>query len=119
LNLHRRPRGCPGAMLQQISYFGIILFSVSLSCRSSIRRPALSSLFPDLYEECLARLVEARKHAGVTQMKLAERLQRPQSFVAKYEGRERRLDVAEYLMIARALSADPYKLLRRVEKAKG
>jgi len=40
---------------------------------------------------------------------------RPQSFVAKYEGRERRLDVAEYLRIARELGADPYKLLRDAE----
>jgi transcriptional regulator with XRE-family HTH domain len=47
-------------------------------------------------------LVEARKQAGVTQTELAGQLHRPQSFVAKYEGRERRLDVAEYLMIARA-----------------
>jgi transcriptional regulator with XRE-family HTH domain len=76
----------------------------------------LSSLFPHLYEECLTGLVEARKQAGVTQTELAAQLQRPQSFVAKYEGRERRLDVAEYLMIARALGADPYKLLRVAEK---
>lgn len=76
----------------------------------------MSSLFPDLYEECLARLVDARKQAGITQTELAAQLRRPQSFVAKYEGRERRLDVAEYLMIARALGADPYKLLRVAEK---
>ncbi len=73
-------------------------------------------LFPDLYEECLNGLVEARKQAGVTQTELAAQLQRAQSFVAKYEGRERRLDVAEYLMIARALDADPYKLLRVAER---
>jgi DNA-binding XRE family transcriptional regulator len=62
----------------------------------------------------LNRLVEARKQAGVTQTELAARLQRPQSFVAK--GRERHLDVAEYLMIARALGADQYKLLRVAER---
>jgi ribosome-binding protein aMBF1 (putative translation factor) len=103
-------------MLAEISCFGIILFSVSLSRRSSTRRHPLSSLFPDLYEECLTRLVEARKQAEVTQTELAAQLQRPQSFVAKYEGRERRLDVAEYLMIARALGADPYKVLRVAER---
>jgi transcriptional regulator with XRE-family HTH domain len=64
----------------------------------------------------LTRLVEARKQAGVTQTELAARLQRPQLFVAKYEGRERHLDVAEYLMIARALGADQYKLLRVAER---
>lgn len=77
----------------------------------------MSSLFPDLYDQALELLVEARKKAGVTQTDLAAKLGRPQSFVAKYEGRERRLDVAEYLRIGRELGADPCKLLRAAEKA--
>ena len=77
----------------------------------------MSSLFPDLYDHALEQLVEARKKAGITQADLALKLERPQSFVAKYEGRERRLDVAEYLYIARELGADPYKLLRVADKA--
>lgn len=76
----------------------------------------MSSLFPDLYERCLAGLVEARKQAGVTQTELAAQLRRPQSFVAKYEGRERRLDVGEYIMIARAIGTDPHKLLRSADR---
>jgi transcriptional regulator with XRE-family HTH domain len=76
----------------------------------------LSSLFPELYNRALDGLIQARKKARVTQTELAGRLARPQSFVAKYEGRERRLDVAEYLSIARELGADPYKLLRGAEK---
>lgn len=52
----------------------------------------------------------------MTQADLASQLRRPQSFVAKYEGRERRLDAAEFVMIAKALGADPYKLLRAAEK---
>ena len=55
----------------------------------------------------------------MTQADLADRLGRPQSFVAKYEGRERRLDVAEYLSIARELGVDPYKLLKGAEKDAG
>ncbi|WP_318528217.1 hypothetical protein [Mesorhizobium sp. J8] len=38
-------------------------------------------------------------------------LGRPQSFVAKYEGGERRLDVIEFLDVAAALDADPCKIL--------
>jgi transcriptional regulator with XRE-family HTH domain len=78
----------------------------------------VNSLFPDLYDRTLARLVEARKKAGITQTQLAVKLGRPQSFVAKYEGRERRLDVAEYIAIARALGADPFKMLRTAERAR-
>jgi transcriptional regulator with XRE-family HTH domain len=66
------------------------------------------------------RLVEilaaARKRAGLTQRHVAEALGRPQSFVAKYEGGERRLDVVEFVAVARALGADPLKLLRTLLK---
>jgi transcriptional regulator with XRE-family HTH domain len=56
-------------------------------------------------------MVEARKAAGLTQHALALRLKKPQSFVAKYEGGERRLDVVEFVTIARALGADQLKLM--------
>lgn len=56
-------------------------------------------------------MVGARKAAGLTQHALALRLKKPQSFVAKYEGGERRLDVVEFIGIARALGADPLKLM--------
>src|SRR3954469_21506581 len=56
-------------------------------------------------------MVGARKAAGLTQRALAVRLKKPQSFVAKYEGGERRLDVVEFIRISRALEADPLKLM--------
>ncbi len=56
-------------------------------------------------------MVGARKAAGLTQHALARRLKKPQSFVAKYEGGERRLDVVEFITIARALDVDPLKLM--------
>ena len=52
-----------------------------------------------------------RKAAALTQQALALRLKKPQSFVAKYEGGERRLDVVEFITISRALGADPLKLM--------
>lgn len=65
---------------------------------------------PDQGAFC-ALMVGARKAAGLTQQALAFRLKKPQSFVAKYEGGERRLDVVEFVAISRALGADPLKLL--------
>jgi transcriptional regulator with XRE-family HTH domain len=53
-----------------------------------------------------------RHAAGVRQQKLAAKLGRPQSFIAKYEGGERRIDVIEFIAIARALDADPVNLFR-------
>ena len=46
-------------------------------------------------------MIRARKTAGLTQHQLAKRLRRPQSFVAKYEGGERRIDVVEFVTIWR------------------
>ena len=57
-------------------------------------------------------MIEARKGADLTQEKLAKRLKRPQSFIAKYEGGERRLDVVEFVAVAKAISADPMAILR-------
>jgi transcriptional regulator with XRE-family HTH domain len=57
-------------------------------------------------------LIAARKKAKLTQAEVAESLGRPQSFVAKYEGGERRLDVIEFMQVARAVGADPARLLR-------
>lgn len=47
------------------------------------------------YQAFLLRLRQARLAAGLTQQAVAARLQRPQSFVAKSEGGDRRVDVIE------------------------
>ena len=54
------------------------------------------------YERFRERLVEARRRAGLTQREAAERLGRSQSFVAKSENGERRVDVVELAAYARA-----------------
>lgn len=70
-----------------------------------------------LYAAALDALVESRKAAGLTQQQLAGRLQKPQSFVSKYEHGERRLDIAEFLDIANAVGADPCRLIRQLISA--
>ena len=59
-----------------------------------------------------ALLSDTRKKAGFTQQQLAEMLGRPQSFVAKYELGERRLDVIEFLKIVKIIGADPIKTIQ-------
>jgi transcriptional regulator with XRE-family HTH domain len=49
-------------------------------------------------------------------MQLAERLKRPQSFVSKYENGERRLDLVEFLEIAKSLNIDAHKFIKELEK---
>jgi len=64
------------------------------------------------YARLVELLVAVRQEAGVRQHALAKKLGRPQSFIAKYEGGERRIDVIEFIAIAQALGADPLKLFR-------
>lgn len=70
---------------------------------------------PDLpeidYEKLTQTLVRTRKQAGLTQQQVADRLGKPQSWVAKVEGGERRLDVIEFIHLARAMDADPLEVL--------
>ena len=75
----------------------------------------MKSIFTDEYEVFLQRLVAARREAGLTQQDLATRINRPQSFVSKYERGERRLDVLEFVMMCHAVSVDPCSIIREVE----
>lgn len=51
------------------------------------------------------------------QVELAQKLNKPQSFVSKFECGERRLDVIEFLTIMEALGEDPLVLLAETSKA--
>lgn len=55
----------------------------------------MSTIHDPRYEQLVAALVNARTERNITQVMLAERLGQHQSYVAKVEGLERRLDVIE------------------------
>jgi transcriptional regulator with XRE-family HTH domain len=68
----------------------------------------------DRYRALIARLVETRKQQGLSQQQLADLLGRHQQFVSRYELGERRLDVVEFVDVARALEVDATSLIRTV-----
>lgn len=70
------------------------------------------SVFTAAYASLVEVLVEARRAQGLTQAVLAARLGKPQSFVAKIEGRERRIDVVEFCALAKAMGLEPERLLQ-------
>lgn len=74
----------------------------------------MKSLRSTDHKNLIALLVAAREKAGLTQQQLADRLGKPQSFVAKYEGGERRIDVIEFVAIAQALEFDPARAVREI-----
>lgn len=66
--------------------------------------------------EFRAAIKKARKEAGLTQASLAARLGRPQSFVSKYESGERRLDVLEFIEVARSVGFNPACFIADLER---
>jgi transcriptional regulator with XRE-family HTH domain len=75
------------------------------------------SLRSPLHRQLQDLLTKLRKSKNLTQADLAARLGRPQPFVGKYEGGERRLDVVEFVEVAYALENDPSQLLAKLIRA--
>ena len=109
----------PPVVFPKVSSFGIIRVWITFPGLMAKKVRCLTkSLHSPQHEAFCDLLIVARRKAGLTQQVVAKRLRRPQSFVAKYEGGERRLDVLEFIEIARAVEIDPVKILRSVLKNK-
>lgn len=66
------------------------------------------------YQRLVELLVETRRAAELTQQQVADRLGKPQSYVAKVEGAERRIDVLEFAALVKAMGNNPTVLLDRL-----
>lgn len=75
-----------------------------------------SDYLVQVYRRLREILVAIRRRRGWKQRDLASRLGVSQSFVAKYENGFRRLDVGDFLWIARTLEVDPKRIIRRIER---
>ncbi|MBO6895669.1 MAG: helix-turn-helix transcriptional regulator [Roseibium sp.] len=62
-------------------------------------------------------LVDARDRAGLSQEDVAARLKCHQSLVARIESGQRRIDVVEVIVLARAIGFDTTEILAIVEAA--
>ncbi|WP_145519858.1 helix-turn-helix domain-containing protein [Yersinia mollaretii] len=72
------------------------------------------SIYSDEYQSVIKALRKQRIAKGITQESLATALGRPQSFVAKVENGERRLDVVEFVHIARLLGIQVEEVLGKI-----
>jgi transcriptional regulator with XRE-family HTH domain len=59
-------------------------------------------------------LAAARRKVNMTQVELARRLGKPQSVISAIEAGTRRVDVMEFLLIVRALGADPLEVFAEI-----
>ncbi|ODU22681.1 MAG: hypothetical protein ABS87_01500 [Sphingomonas sp. SCN 67-18] len=72
------------------------------------------TIFTGANQVVVAALREARLKAGLRQEDLAIRLGRDQSWISLIEGSQRRVDVVEFIEIAKALGVEPVVLFGRI-----
>ena len=74
------------------------------------------SLFTRKHTQLRKLLAKARKDAKLTQVQVAARLHRRQAYISRIERGERRVDVVEFIDLARAIGFDPAKFIADFER---
>lgn len=93
-----------------LSQIRIIMSSLFLKSRL-----VMKTIYHPTYQVLIQHLIELRKLKGLTQVMLAERLGKPQSYVAKIEGCERKLDVLEFVELCRVLNVSASEMIVLIE----
>jgi len=68
------------------------------------------SLFSEANERLVEVLIAARHSAGLRQVDVADKLKIDQSYICNIERGQRRVDVLEFYVLAKAMNADPVQL---------
>ena len=75
----------------------------------------LKTIYQPQYVELIELLIQTRKSLPLTQSQLATILGKQQSYIAKVEICERKLDVLEFIDWSRALGLEPSDLIKQIE----
>lgn len=75
----------------------------------------MTSIYSNDYQLVIKALWDARIACGITQQEVASAFGRPQSFIAKVESGERRLDVVEFVRLCRLLNIEPASILNKLQ----
>jgi ribosome-binding protein aMBF1 (putative translation factor) len=76
------------------------------------------TLGSEQHEALIAFLIKRRKAAGLSQEELAAKLGEYQSFVARMESGQRRVDLVEFLTLATILKFDAKAALAEIAKVR-
>lgn len=92
-----------GLSLNGINYSSLIVFLTVTAMTKST--------YTDNYAKLINQLVDCRKKQKMTQAELSACIGKPQSFIAKIENKERRLDVIEFLELCKHMKIDPLPIV--------
>lgn len=68
------------------------------------------------HKQLIEILIAERKKARIKQTQLAKQLGRSQTWVARMESGGRRIDVVEYLALAKVIGFNPVKVIKQLAK---
>lgn len=74
------------------------------------------TVFTGAHQHIVDVLVEARRQSGLTQAQLAAKVGKDQTYISLIERSQRRVDVLEFVALARAMGVDPDTLFANVVK---
>lgn len=75
----------------------------------------LKTLVTKQHKALITILIAKREEAGMTQSQLANALGEYQSFIARLESGQRRVDVVEFIELARILGFEAAPIVRELE----
>lgn len=75
----------------------------------------MSSIHDPRYQKLIKELIRIRELKKITQVEVASSLQKPQSYVAKVENLDRRLDIIELIDWVRVLNLNAIEVLESSE----
>lgn len=75
----------------------------------------MKTIYADNYRLIIDRLTEIRKNGQMTQLEVAQKLNKPQSYVAKIENFERKLDILEFVQLCQVLDTKASEMIKIIE----
>lgn len=72
------------------------------------------TVFTGAHQHLVEVLVKARRAAKLNQTEVAERVGKDQTFISLIERSQRRVDVLEFVALAKAMGQDPVELFEKV-----
>ena len=72
------------------------------------------SIFDGAHAQLIEILMAARRRSGLTQAEVAAKVSKDQTFISLIERSQRRVDVLEFIALARAMGEDPQRLFAEV-----
>lgn len=72
------------------------------------------SIFDGAHAQLVEIMLAARRRSGLTQAEVAAKVGKDQTFISLIERSQRRVDVLEFIALARAMGEDPQRLFAEV-----